>query len=440
MKTQKRIFAVLLALALVLLPFSNAFAANGQHITVTSAAPSSDTVVAGQLYRLDLTTCFNDPSGHTLTYEKSGNDLGPHTHIGSDPDNSNKPTFFFTVQHPGNYSVTITATCSGGDSASFVLNLNVTPAQPGVTAQYDYNEESFEDIDEDYITVYVTVSNDGMPIIGQDDDQTELACLPVQLHYFDLDDYGMRQFYRKDSSNQLVERPTLLHLIIYLLERYYLGMDEEDCGQSMSSGIFSYAGDEEVLYLDGTTAYESDGNHALSYSGSPGSFYMTNFWGHNENLMYYRNHMYPLMSDGWGATADYILLDDGDYIDIAMFTDMSFYFGGAFVSFEDTLFHTTTNAALNFEMKKFDTSAMGGISSGLEDMEDSLSFYVYEVDNDGDWGEVLSPSITHNANTNEYSLSISTAGTYYVIATEPGAPYEYASLAPAAMMLTVSTP
>lgn len=56
---------------------------------------------------------------------------------------------------------------------------------------------------------------------------------------------------------------------------------------------------------------------ALNITGSATSMYMQQFWGHDENLMYYRNHVYPLMGPGWGSTADYILLSDGDTIDVA---------------------------------------------------------------------------------------------------------------------------
>ena len=46
----------------------------------------------------------------------------------------------------------------------------------------------------------------------------------------------------------------------------------------------------------------SGGYNALTLSGSATSLYMRNFWGHDENLMYFRNHVYPLMSAGVGAT------------------------------------------------------------------------------------------------------------------------------------------
>lgn len=76
--------------------------------------------------------------------------------------------------------------------------------------------------------------------------------------------------------------------------------------------------------------------NALLISGSATSMYMQNFWGHDENLMYYRNHVYPLMSAGWGSTADYILLSDNDTIDLAMFSNWSFWTYGAFAALTRT--------------------------------------------------------------------------------------------------------
>ena len=52
-----------------------------------------------------------------------------------------------------------------------------------------------------------------------------------------------------------------------------------------------------------------------------------------KNLNYYVNHEYPLMWSEWGASADYILLEDGDTVDLAMFTDYSFYQRSGFTFF-----------------------------------------------------------------------------------------------------------
>ena len=50
--------------------------------------------------------------------------------------------------------------------------------------------------------------------------------------------------------------------------------------------------------------------------------FMTTFWGHHFNLLYYVNHEYPLMRVGWGATADYILLEDGDSVEVQLMPDL----------------------------------------------------------------------------------------------------------------------
>ena len=93
-----------------------------------------------------------------------------------------------------------------------------------------------------------------------------------------------------------MQRPTLLHLYIYMLERYYLGVAEKDCGKG-TSGLLEFTGSGEGVNDMLGGSYE-DTRNALLISGSATSMYMQNFWGHDENLMYYRNHVYPLMSAG----------------------------------------------------------------------------------------------------------------------------------------------
>ena len=53
--------------------------------------------------------------------------------------------------------------------------------------------------------------------------------------------------------------------------------------------------------------------------------YFQKFWEHGENLTYFLNHQYPLMKPGMGATADYMTLEDGDVIDVAMYSNNNFY-------------------------------------------------------------------------------------------------------------------
>lgn len=112
--------------------------------------------------------------------------------------------------------------------------------------------------------------------------------------------YGLGKYTRADAG----EQPTVLHLFIKMLEQEYL-----------NSGKLTVGGD------------------ALTVSGAAGSMYMTQFWGHDQNLTYYVNHVYPIMSGSTGATADRIILKDGDVVDVAMFDDWSFW-GDAYAGFQ----------------------------------------------------------------------------------------------------------
>ena len=137
-------------------------------------------------------------------------------------------------------------------------------------------------------------------------DGTILANLDVTVPYFDLDDYGLGKYYRYGTefgwgsynNDTVIERPTALHAYIYIIERYYMGLPASQCGKG-TSGILDYKKATDVLYMDGGLAYNSNRTPALNPTGSATSLYMKQFWGHDENLMYFRNHEYPLMGKGW---------------------------------------------------------------------------------------------------------------------------------------------
>ncbi|MBQ8975558.1 MAG: hypothetical protein IJ072_07555, partial [Oscillospiraceae bacterium] len=106
-----------------------------------------------------------------------------------------------------------------------------------VDPQYNYNETAASKV-----TVNVTVSNDGVPIMGQEG--TPISHLDVTVPYFDLSLYGLSTYYRYGTTGgkgaytntKLIERPTALHLFIYMIERYYMGLPAKDCGKG-TSGI-----------------------------------------------------------------------------------------------------------------------------------------------------------------------------------------------------------
>ena len=145
-------------------------------------------------------------------------------------------------------------------------------------------------------TVYFSLSLDGKYVTGNDADSTLLAMVPVDVEYFDLSAYDLQK-YMITENGAPVEQPTVLHLMIQMLEKYYLS--------------------------DGSRV--TNNSSAMTVTGGFSHMYFQKFWGHGENLTYFLNHQYPLMKPGMGATADYMTLEDGDVIDVAMYSNNNFY-------------------------------------------------------------------------------------------------------------------
>ena len=141
-------------------------------------------------------------------------------------------------------------------------------------------------------TVYLSISDDAKYVEGNDDAGTIMAYVPVSLDEvakIKLEDYNLSKYIVLDKEGE--ETVTVLHLFLYALKNFYGSVDEK----------------------------------AFTASGSPGSLFMTAFWGHDCNLTYYVNAEYPEVSPGWGATADIIPLKAGDFVDVSMYTSWSFY-------------------------------------------------------------------------------------------------------------------
>ena len=243
------------------------------------------------------------------------------------------------------------------------FTITVTEAPHGLDAQYNYDETPAKEV-----TVYVTISNDGVPIRGRDG--TVLCHKAITVPYFDLGRYNLDEYYRYHTENgegkyidkNIVERPTGLHLYLYLLERYFIGLPEEQCckGAYPRDALASFKLGEDVCYMDETPAYTADSFAALTITGSPTSLYMANFWGHDENLMYYRNHCYPYMSPGWGSTSDYILLSNGDTWDVAMYSNWSFWSsGGAFTCFDQDEYSVRPGTQMTVNTQAYGTTFEG---------------------------------------------------------------------------------
>lgn len=143
-------------------------------------------------------------------------------------------------------------------------------------------------------TAYISISLDDKFVISNGEDSgTVMAYVPVDLaevSEINLEDYWLEE-YAYDPDYTGVNKVTVLHLYLYVLDKYYEG-----------------------------TAAE------LEVQGGLGSMYMKNgFWGHDENLTYYVNGEYPLQSEAWGATADIMEIRDGDFVDVSMYGDWSFW-------------------------------------------------------------------------------------------------------------------
>ena len=312
--------------------------------------------------------------------------------------------------------------------------ITVTAADQKFTAYFTSAiAPMYDETPADSVTVNVTISNDGIPLMGKDG--TILANLNVTVPYFDLADYGLSKYYRYGTefgwgsynNDTVVERPTALHAYIYLIERYYMGLPADQCGKG-TSGVLDYNKKTDALYMDGTKAYNSGNSYAITPTGNATSLYMKTFWGHDENLMYFRNHEYPLMSKGWGSTCDYVLLSDGDRLDVALFSNWGFYSDGAFCQFTQDAYTVGVGEALSTSTFKAGTSAgMGGESPALEAVKD-LKVAVY----DANWNKLA--EVTGDGT---YTYTFDKAGTYYLMGADTNAKTSTAHYAPATAKVTV---
>lgn len=436
---RKRILSLLLALTLVLsagvFGVIPALAADSC-VSVKADAVTTGEVVAGSLLEIKLADVFEDTDGHTLTYTlTNAAQFSAQTKV---KDGS----LYVSEKDPGTYEPKVKATCSDGKELTATFTITVKEAPHGLDAQYNYDETPAKEV-----TVYVTISNDGVPIRGRDG--TVLCHKAITVPYFDLGRYNLSEYFRYHTENgegkyideNIVERPTGLHLYLYLLERYFIGLPEEQCckGAYPRDALASFKLGEDVCYMDETPAYTADSFAALTISGSPTSLYMTNFWGHDENLMYYRNHCFPYMSPGWGSTSDYIVLSDGDTWDVAMFSNWSFYSsGGAFTRFDKDEY----NARPGMEMT-VNTQAYGTTFEGSDFYPFSnLDVFLY---NDK-WEQIEQYKEAADGKSTFSFTAPTEEGTYYLVGMDPNRTIpkddsggtNYAKIAPATAILNVA--
>ncbi len=427
---KRRVTSLLLVLAMLLsmLP-AMAFAADetttGHAITVSEN--TSFTTKQGAELVIKMTDLFTDSEGHSMTYALSGDNLGDHTKI-------TEGKLYFTNPNTGDYTAKITAACASDATvtAEATLKITVEAGEKGDESQYGYDETP-----QDSVRVWVTISSDGVPIIGHDG--TVLSHLEVNVPYFDLENQGLEEFYRYGTengsgsyvNNTIIKRPTALHLYLYMIGVYYLGLEPEQVTTGEVK-IFGHDGvGDGVWNMRGELAYE-DTSRALNLTGSATSMYMQQFWGHDENLMYYRNHVYPLMGPGWGSTADYILLSDDDTIDVAMFSNWNFWTIGAFACFDQDAYSVQPGNSIRFSTMKYDTKSVADGGTEQTDPITGLTVAVYGKD----WTlvDTVKPTM---ADGSDYTYTFATEGTYYLLAMDPNAGTSDSCYAPATAKVTV---
>ena len=157
---RKRILSLLLALTLALsagvFGIIPALAADSC-VSVKADAVTTGEVVAGSLLEFKLADVFEDADGHSLTYTlTNAAQFSVQTKV---KDGS----LYVSEKDPGTYEPKVKATCSDGKELTATFTITVKEAPHGLDAQYNYDETPAKEV-----TVYVTISNDGVPIRGKD--------------------------------------------------------------------------------------------------------------------------------------------------------------------------------------------------------------------------------------------------------------------------------
>ena len=223
--------------------------------------------------------------------------------------------------------------------------------------------------------VYISISDEGQFISST---MAHKAVSLDALASVDLNEYGLGD-YLYDANGDGTYEITALHLYIYTHETL-LGHDWSE----------------------------------VTVSGSPASIYFEGglFGFEDENLRYNYNGAYPADENGWGFTADRIVLSAGDYFDVAHFSDWMFYMDSAygfhyFVDSSDNITHAyTAEAGVETSVKLIRVG--GGMGSGAEtvNVSDYTVYYGQRI------GTVTGSVTTDNDGV--ASINFPSAGTWYV--------------------------
>ena len=290
---------------------------------------------------------------------------------------------------------------------SLVLSVLIVFGMTSVAYSADASAES--------ITIYLSVSENGEFVTSPVTNE-KMVNIPVKILYFDLAEYGLEAYYRYEADSfenggayineTVVEQPTLMHLFIKAVEDYYIGAE--------------YNGEENA--------------DALSFAGNATSAYATTFFGHDSNFTYLVDNSMPQMTEGWGASCDYILLEDEMEVEICMFSSWNWAYSGSVASFESKEMTAYSGGSLNFSIKgdplfsggseqiELDGNKVFVVKSTQLDWEnDETAEYVFEADQDG-----------------VFNVRFDEVGEFYVTAVDVNVGSEDAEIAPAVCKVTVT--
>ncbi len=234
--------------------------------------------------------------------------------------------------------------------------------------------------------VYISVSFDGQYI--DDKNEEPIVYVPVsmdEIETVDLEEYGLGD-YLYDPDDDGTYETTALQLIIYAHENIY--------GGSWSD---------------------------VDFTGGPGSSYFQGgIFGFTENLNYFLNGEFPIdealsasSSFTVGATSDHIILEPGDYIDIASFASFAFLWDSAagfhlFADENDVFTHKySAEAGKEFDVKLLRSYSNMADGSAVLDAESD-----YEIFYGAEFGTADGTATTDDSGM--ATLSFDEPGTYYL--------------------------
>lgn len=316
------------------------------------------------------------------------------------------------------------------------------------------------------VNVYLSLSDDAEFMVGEDSGKP-IAMLPVSVPYFDLANYGLEEFYFVSESygtddpnagpgsdlENATQEPkgiiTALHMLIYVTEVYYVGIDPEEAGQGQlyTMGLIGSADNFNP---------DEDTDKLIFITGGVGSSFMNWFWEGDCNFNYYVNYQYPEAKPGWGATSDQIVLREGDIVTLGSFSNWDFYSDPFSIFNYIKADKTSVTAGEEVHLTHWRAGADLGssVGTGTAQTQVELSPDEYEVGaeiymcdiNDMNGGDVTQwkYSLGNFALDGTYTLDTTglEPGTYMIaIPGQPGYMYsESITSTPGGMLLTVTAP